>query len=1432
MKRLIALFLSIAGLTTIGFAQNNMCNLSDPFCTGTTYNFPAGVNAGTAETGPSYGCLGSEPNPAWYYLLIDQPGNISIEMHTVPQHDVDFACWGPFTSQTGPCTAQLTGTGSTHHAAGAGGGYPSGNMIDCSYDASWQEWVYIPNAQTGQYYILLITNYSNQACNIIFSQINNGQTGAGTTNCNIVACFFDNITYTVNPCNPLTNQYSVSGNLLFHFTPANYAMTGTLTIVDQPSGISQTFNAPFTSPTAFNLAGILSDGASHTLTATFSDAATCTYTVTYTAPTSCNQCFANAGSNVTVCGLNATVSATELGTDINTHWLPQANISYGSINSPTTSVIATVPGTYNLVWQVTNSSNLTCTDTVQVIFNAVPTSTFNAPSPICAGQTSTMTYTGTNGNQFNWNFGTGGNPATAVSVGPHTITYATPGSNTVSLWVTAANGCTSDTTTHVVTVNSIPSSAFVAQSPVCVNNPSYVAYSTPCDPNYSYTWDWSGGVSTPGTGCGPHSVVWSTVGLQSIYLTVTNTVTGCVSVPTLQQVDVLAASTPNCCFTPNPNAGPDASVCSFTTSLSASLPSPGNVASWSQVSGPGTSMFGSGSSNNSTVTVTAPGCYTFAWHEISGACDSTDNVIICFTEQPRANAGEKGQICGSDYTMAAVPSVAGATGLWSTAFGLSATFTPVSSPNANAHANSGYGTYYFIWTETNGTCTSSDTVRVDFLAIPSVSAGVDATSCGQTCVLSADSIYPGYWTSSVAAIYTANSADPSPHVWIPTYTPTTYPVTFTWHAFNGICPGNDAVTITFIKPPHAEAGPTQSICGSTSQMAADTIGSGIVNAWWTCPSVPGMVITPTGLDPIPWNPNVDATLLGTNFFNPNSQHAVWFYWNAQNGASCNSVDSVLVTFYQKPAANAGIDTAICGKSYDLGGAWSITNHSGIWSTQTNSVPPPPGTANFVPTTTPDAIVTVTDYGVYNFIWKEMNQASTVCFDRDTVRIEFKTVPMPDAGLDFSVCGKFAYICATTSVPGGQWSCPSGGVAYYDAENGNLTPANQNVPCTWIRYSSENDTVTMYWFENNGSCTGYDSVNVYFSSIQTATQLVDPADSVVCGPVFTLLNAQQPAYGSGYWMDTVQNTTFTPTPTNPSPVATIDTGGVDYYGYHHFYWITVNGMCRDTSEVVPVKFIEMPVANAGPNYWSGLFGNNHRIKTDTVCGLNYEMGAVPSIGDGHWYSLDPTNVHFHNSTGPQQTTIYNDSLYITGTSYTVFNATGPKYREFIWQENHEGCVNSDTLRLYFAPHPSGTFTTTMPACRHDSSMIIANTWPLPGHVDYMITNYEWAYTNGNLSPVILNTTVSDTIYVSWPTGEQHNVTLITTNTWGCRSGIVTNQVVEPAPFNPSYNLTNAHCMECNGEILLSTANGAQTNYYTFNWTDTAFINPSALLQTQL
>ncbi|MBR5912645.1 MAG: PKD domain-containing protein [Bacteroidales bacterium] len=163
-------------------ADNATCETALPFCTDNgAYTFPAGTNSGSpcgstttascsepyacsGTPGQSLNCLSSAPNPAFYYMRIEEPGDLDIFMQSTPRVDIDFDCWGPFDDITTACQ-QLS----------------CSNIVDCSYSAAATEHCYINNAQTGQYYILLITNYSNDPCNINFEN-----QGGGTTDCGIL----------------------------------------------------------------------------------------------------------------------------------------------------------------------------------------------------------------------------------------------------------------------------------------------------------------------------------------------------------------------------------------------------------------------------------------------------------------------------------------------------------------------------------------------------------------------------------------------------------------------------------------------------------------------------------------------------------------------------------------------------------------------------------------------------------------------------------------------------------------------------------------------------------------------------------------------------------------------------------------------------------------------------------------------------------------------------------------------------------------------------------------------------------------------------------------------------------------------------------------------------------------------------------------------
>jgi len=159
----LLLILLLYGTSLSG--QGLTCEDSEPFCTGTIYTFPAGTT-GTAQSGAYYGCLSTQPAPAWYHMLIEDPGDINIYMYSTPLEDIDFICWGPFSDPYEPCVNGLTAS----------------TEVDCSYSPNPTENCYIPNGQTGEYYILMITNFSQNPCNITFSQT----AGTGSTDCTIL----------------------------------------------------------------------------------------------------------------------------------------------------------------------------------------------------------------------------------------------------------------------------------------------------------------------------------------------------------------------------------------------------------------------------------------------------------------------------------------------------------------------------------------------------------------------------------------------------------------------------------------------------------------------------------------------------------------------------------------------------------------------------------------------------------------------------------------------------------------------------------------------------------------------------------------------------------------------------------------------------------------------------------------------------------------------------------------------------------------------------------------------------------------------------------------------------------------------------------------------------------------------------------------------
>jgi gliding motility-associated-like protein len=237
----IYFFVTTISLLSINnaFAQGATCATAEPFCTGSGATFPAGTNQPAAPAGNNYGCLGTQPNPAWYYLQIDNPGNITIDLSNSNIVDIDFILYGPF--------ADLAAA--TSQCGGLGNGGASGNIVDCSYSASAFEQADITGALNGEVYILLITNFSNQPTNINATQV----AGNASTNCSILLpcapveyndisinspydCNDPIVSLTANPTSASPGNLSITPGFLFDITTDAFSATqNTLTLYAGPN---------------------------------------------------------------------------------------------------------------------------------------------------------------------------------------------------------------------------------------------------------------------------------------------------------------------------------------------------------------------------------------------------------------------------------------------------------------------------------------------------------------------------------------------------------------------------------------------------------------------------------------------------------------------------------------------------------------------------------------------------------------------------------------------------------------------------------------------------------------------------------------------------------------------------------------------------------------------------------------------------------------------------------------------------------------------------------------------------------------------------------------------------------------------------------------------------------------------------------------------
>ena len=184
VKKLSTIILLLFFVDFANSQENTTIPNADPFCSDTGILFNNTTGNIFAEEGPNYGCLaGNRPRPSWFYIRIDQPGDLSLQIEQNTEDDftgagidVDFIAWGPFRETT------LEDIQNGNYDL-----LSPQNEVDCSWSNAAIETLDIVNAETGSYYLILITNFAGGDGFVRMYENFPGQDGTGTTDCSIVA---------------------------------------------------------------------------------------------------------------------------------------------------------------------------------------------------------------------------------------------------------------------------------------------------------------------------------------------------------------------------------------------------------------------------------------------------------------------------------------------------------------------------------------------------------------------------------------------------------------------------------------------------------------------------------------------------------------------------------------------------------------------------------------------------------------------------------------------------------------------------------------------------------------------------------------------------------------------------------------------------------------------------------------------------------------------------------------------------------------------------------------------------------------------------------------------------------------------------------------------------------------------------------------------
>ncbi len=481
------------------------------------------------------------------------------------------------------------------------------------------------------------------------------------------------------------------------------------------------------------------------------------------------------------------------------------------------------------VYSVTSSIG-GCTSsngTVNVVVNQTPTVlTVGANSPLCSGQTLSLTATSTVGATFNWS---GPNSFTSTTQNP-TIVGATTLAAGVYSVTSSIGGCTSSNGTVNVVVNQTPTVLTVgANSPLCTGQTlSLTATST-----VGATFNWSGPNSFTSTTQNP-TIVGATTLAAGVY-SVTSTINSCASAT--GTVNVVVNQTPTVL-----TVGANSPLCSGQTLSLTATSTVGATFNWS-----GPNSFTSSVQNPTIAGATTLATGVYSVTSTIGGCTSSNNtvnVVVNQTPSTPLSMGSNAPICEGQTLNLTTSAVAGATYNWS---GPNSFTSTVQNPSIVSTTSLASGVYSLNVTVLGCTSpTGTLNVLVNPLPAPVVAGSNSPLCAGQTISLTASNIVGAVYNWSGPLSFTSSVQNPT----IPGAT-TAMSGTYSVNVTVAGCTGSSGTVSVLVSPPviAPTAGSNSPICeGQPLLLTASTIAGATYN--WVGPnsftsSVQNPTVTPT-----------------------------------------------------------------------------------------------------------------------------------------------------------------------------------------------------------------------------------------------------------------------------------------------------------------------------------------------------------------------------------------------------------------------------------------------------------------------------------------------------------------------------------------------------------------------------------------------------------